>query len=609
MRRAQPPRRRPSTHTQPYPPSALVHADGRVDEVDGTAGRRLLEREPGLAAYAAALVESDRSRALFFWREGDEGWLRVSIERASSSHGRESAHIAMSEEPLPYGLTARELDVLTLISGGLNNKEIAELLQVGARTVGTHVEHLLTKLSQRSRAGAGALAVDQGLLRMPIPGGEGLEGLTVGLLDRSTRTKERNDALLAVTTPIRRPRPSRRPLLIGSALSLTGPARGDGLEMRNGAALAIAEINARGGIGGRRLEHVVVPTDVFDPSSIRSAFDALMAAEVDAITSLYVFAEDAAIERAAEYGAPYLHAMTSEHLALLAADDPVRYENVFQVCPSEVHYGRGFVRFLDDLTARGAWHPCRRSVLFVETQLESSQMATPETLEDAERSGWRIAGVHYVPAEGADWGSVVDLIHRTDPGAILVTDFLPAELAGFQRRFAATPTDALVFAVYSPSVPDFLELAGETAEGLLWSTMTGTYGDAMGRRFMRRYAQGYGRPPGRSQAGIAYDEIHLIARAWSAVENPRDFRAVTDRLRRVPYRGVNGSYFLDNERQSGLSYPDMTPDPSLGQAHLVLQIQDGSHRILSPSPYVEAEFRAPPWWTQPRSRPAQNASA
>lgn len=516
----------------------------------------------------------------------------------------------MSAEPLPHGLTGRELDVLTLIGGGLNNKEIAERLHRSARTVGTHVEHLLTKLSQRSRAGAGALAVDQGLLRLPIPGGGGeLDGLTVGLLDRSVRSGERDDTLPEGTTPIRRPPPIRRPLLIGSALPLTGPARGDGLEMRNGAALAIVEINARGGIGGRRLEHVVVPTDVFDPSSIRSAFDALMSAEVDAITSLYVFAEDVAIERAAEYGAPYLHAMTSEHLARRAADDPVRYGNVFQVCPSEVHYGRGFVRFLDDLTARGAWHPCRRSVLFVETHLESSQMATAETLKTAERSGWRVAGVHYVPAQGADWGSVVDVIHRTDPGAILVTDFLPAELAGFQRRFATTPTDALVFAVYSPSVPEFLELAGETAEGLLWSTVTGTYGDAMGQRFMRRYTQGYGRPPGRSHAGIAYDEIHLIARAWSLVENPRDFRAVADRLRRVPHRGVNGSYFLDNERQSGLAYPDVTPDPSLGQAHLVLQIQDGIHRILSPSPYVEAEFRAPPWWTRPQARPAHNASA
>jgi branched-chain amino acid transport system substrate-binding protein len=285
----------------------------------------------------------------------------------------------------------------------------------------------------------------------------------------------------------------------------------------------------------------------------------------------------------------------------LVAADPGRYANVFQVCPSEIHYGRGFVRFLDNLSARDLWRPRRRSVLFIETVLQSSQMATAETLEAAEASGWRVAGVHHVSAQSADWGSVVDLIHRTDPGAILVTDFLPAELAGFQRRFAATPTEALVFAVYSPSVPEFLETAGDAAEGLVWSTVTGTYGDSMGDRFLRRYAKFSGRPPGRSHAGIAYDEIHLLASAWSDVDNPRDFRAVAGRLRRVPHRGVNGSYFLDNERQSGLAYPDFTPDPSLGQAHLVLQVQDGKHRILSPAPYEEARFRAPSWWATERS--------
>ncbi len=575
--------------------SARVRADAIVEEVDGGAGRRWLERRPQLVSYAVALLRSDRRQASFFWRE-DGAWYRVFIERSSSAEGAESATVSVSAEPLPEGLTGRELDVLTLVAGGLNNKEIAGRLNTSAKTVATHVEHLLTKLCQRSRAGAGAVAVDRGMLLLPIPGGgEGLEGLTVGVLERAA-SGETTPGQPVAATPIRRGTIPRRPILIGSALPLTGPAGADGLEMRNGAALAIAEINARGGVGGRLLEQVVVPTDVFDPVSVRTAFEALRAADVDAITSLYVFVEDVALEQAAEHGAPFLHAMTSEHLARRVTDDWARYRNVFQVCPSEIHYGRGFVRFLDDLIARDAWRPRQRSVLFIETVLQSSQIATAATIEAAEASGWQITGVRYVPAEGADWDSVIDLIGGTDPAAILITDFFPAELAEFMRRFAARPTPSLVFAVYSPSVPEFLALAGPAAEGLVWSTVTGTYGDAMGDRFMRRYAEHWGRPPGRSHAGIAYDEVHLLARAWSDVESTRDFNAVADRIRRAPYRGVNGSYFLDNDRQSGLAFPDMTPDPSLSMAHLVLQVQDGRHRILSPAPYVEARFRQPSWW-------------
>jgi branched-chain amino acid transport system substrate-binding protein len=565
----------------------VVHADGRIDEVDGAAAGRLLRASPDLTGSAIALLRSGRDRVAFFWNERGL-WYRVAIERISRADEGTTAAVFLAQERLPHGVTPRELDVLTLIAGGLNNAEIGDRLDLGLRTVATHVEHLLMKLGQRTRAGASAMAVDQGLLRRPSPArGDDLSGLTVGLLDRPAE-----DPPAAMSPP---PAIARRPLLIGSVLPLTGPARSDGLEMRTGTALAIDEINARGGVAGRRIEHVIVPTDIFDPWSVRAAFEALTDAEVDAITSLYVFCEDTAIDSASDYGAPFLHAMASEHMAQHTREDPRRFSRVFQVCPSEVHYGRGFVRFLDDLSASGAWRPRRRSVLFIETLLESSQMATPDTLERAERSGWRVAGVHHVAARGASWDDVVDVVHRTDPDAILVTDFIPDELAGFQRAFAADPTEALVYAVYSPSVPEFLELAGEAAEGMLWSTVTGTYGDPVGQEFVRRYAQANGRRPGRSHAGIAYDEVHLLAQAWAAVDNPRDFRSVADRLRSLRYRGVNGAYVMDNEHQIALAYPDATKDPSLGQAHLVLQVQQGEHRIVDPKPYVEAVFRDPPW--------------
>lgn len=571
-----------------------MHPDGRVEEIDDGVGRRLLESHLPLVGYAVALLSSDRSRAAFYWRDPTAGWYRVVIERASMVDDAEAALVRLSHEALPFGLTARELDVLTLLGGGLNNREVAARLTTGVRTVGTHIEHLLSKLDQRSRTGAGALAVDLGILRLPIPGGgAGMEGLSIGVIE--TLAAERPEPAARPRRPITRPL-TRRPLLIGSALPLTGPARGDGIEMRNGAALAIDEINARGGVGGRRMEHVVVPTDIFDAGSVRTAFQTLADAEVDAITSLYVFCEDVAIEHAAAYGAPYLHATTSEYMAQRTREDPGRFQRIFQVCASEVHYGRGFVRFLDETSASGRWRPHDRSVLFVETLLQSGQMATTETLELTEHSGWRVAGVHHVAAPGAEWSGVIDVIHRTDPGAILVTDFLPAELAAFQRSFAARPTDALVYAVYSPSVPEFLAMAGAAAEGMVWSTVTGTYGDPVGTRFMARYAQMYGQPPGRSHAGIAYDEVHLLAQAWASVDNPREFRVVAERLRRMPFRGVNGAYFMDNDRQSGLAYPDMTRDLSLSQAHLVFQIQGGRHAILSPAPYVEATFRTPPWF-------------
>ena len=63
---------------------------------------------------------------------------------------------------------------------------------------------------------------------------------------------------------------------------------------------------------------------------------------------------------------------------------------------------------------------------------------------------------------------------------------------------------------------------------------------------------------------------------------------------------MNGTYFLGHDdRQTGLSYPDETPDPSLAQAQLVFQVQDGRHRILDPAPYAEGSFVTPSWFATP----------
>jgi DNA-binding NarL/FixJ family response regulator len=61
-------------------------------------------------------------------------------------------------------LTSRELEVLTLLSDGLDQTEIAERLVISPKTVGTHIERILGKLGARSRAQAVAIAYRDALV-------------------------------------------------------------------------------------------------------------------------------------------------------------------------------------------------------------------------------------------------------------------------------------------------------------------------------------------------------------------------------------------------------------------------------------------------------------
>lgn len=61
-------------------------------------------------------------------------------------------------------LTRRELEVLSLLAQGLNQSEIARQLFISPTTVGTHIQHILSKLAVHSRTEAVALAFRERLL-------------------------------------------------------------------------------------------------------------------------------------------------------------------------------------------------------------------------------------------------------------------------------------------------------------------------------------------------------------------------------------------------------------------------------------------------------------
>ena len=65
-----------------------------------------------------------------------------------------------------YGLTAEELEVLTLVGRGLSNPETAEALGASRRTVKTHLEHIYRKLGASGRVEATVKALSAGLIEL-----------------------------------------------------------------------------------------------------------------------------------------------------------------------------------------------------------------------------------------------------------------------------------------------------------------------------------------------------------------------------------------------------------------------------------------------------------
>lgn len=96
----------------------------------------------------------------------DPGVTRRVIEKFGKQSGLEP-------RPAPElaRLTARELEVLAEVTGGLSNAEIAQTLFISEATVKTHVARMLAKLQLRDRVQAVVFAYEHGLA--PTPGARG----------------------------------------------------------------------------------------------------------------------------------------------------------------------------------------------------------------------------------------------------------------------------------------------------------------------------------------------------------------------------------------------------------------------------------------------------
>ena len=84
------------------------------------------------------------------------------IERAP---GRESVSMSPSGRPdRPFGLTAREAEVLRLLADGMSNGEIATRLFISPKTASVHVSNIYGKLGVESRVSAATIALRLGLI-------------------------------------------------------------------------------------------------------------------------------------------------------------------------------------------------------------------------------------------------------------------------------------------------------------------------------------------------------------------------------------------------------------------------------------------------------------
>ncbi|WP_185792420.1 helix-turn-helix transcriptional regulator [Actinoallomurus bryophytorum] len=115
------------------------------------------------AAEALLAVKGSRAEALTLLRSAHETVVRLGavslLNKIEALSRRGRLELVRSRDTMP-GLTAREGEILALLSDGRTNRQIAEALFISERTVGVHVSRILHKLGVPNRGAAAHLFRD-----------------------------------------------------------------------------------------------------------------------------------------------------------------------------------------------------------------------------------------------------------------------------------------------------------------------------------------------------------------------------------------------------------------------------------------------------------------
>ncbi len=190
--------------------------------------------------------------------------------------------------------------------------------------------------------------------------------------------------------------------------------------------------------------------------------------------------------------------------------------------------------------------------------------------------------------EVGDWTTQISKIRKLDPSLIINLDYQTSNAAKFLTQFRQNPTDSLVFSQYAPSVPEFIELAGENADGVLYNLPIAPLAkQPRTQEITRKFEEAYDADPGIY--GIAlYEQVMLWAKAAEAVGDPTKRAEVGVALGETEEETSLGRIVFDPETHLAKVGDEFLPMTSY-------QIQDGKRVTISPPAYADGAFQAPPW--------------
>jgi len=382
-------------------------------------------------------------------------------------------------------------------------------------------------------------------------------------------------------------------LKIGILIPLTGPSASIGEHCRRAAILAEEEINATGGILGRKIE-LVLADDESNPSIGVAAAERLIAKDkVDILAGTYNSSVCLAVmDVPAKYGVPYISGgATSDQIGVKRASDPKKYRAFYKPSTPSYVYGQMWTWFWEFMLNENLYKPESKDITIVNENTAWGNAITDAIKKylsesDLFKKGFRIVLADQVPHSETDFLAEISKIKAHKPGIVYGIFAAVPTNSAFQKQFVNAGIKVPVCSAYTPDTPEFISVTGPAANGLIWNSVMCILATKEGKHF-REATQKRFQKDVTAPASEVYDSIYMIKEAYERVGSfdKEKFLTEMDKTRRV---GAAGVYVFDPKTHEAIAGED-------GIVPLVYQIQDGKNMVIWPKKHAEAKYTVPSW--------------
>jgi branched-chain amino acid transport system substrate-binding protein len=333
---------------------------------------------------------------------------------------------------------------------------------------------------------------------------------------------------------------SANPIKVGFSMALSGGLAGGGKAALLAYQIWAEDVNARGGLLGRKVE-LVFYDDQSNPSAVPSIYTKLLDVDkVDLLLSGYATVPTAA-------AMPIVIQRKKLFLSLfaLAANDEFKYNQYFQLQPNgpqaKYELSKGFFEIASAMT------PKPQTVALVGADAEYPKLALEGARENAKQAGIKIVYDRAYPSSMVDFTPIIRSIKATNPDLLFMATYPTDSVGmissiheiGFSARLVGGGMIGLQFAAFKQKLGPMLNNIVCYDLYVPEPTMKFPGIEQFLVRYRERAAQAGVDPLGIYIPPFAYSEVQILEAAINAVGSTDD-QKLADYIRSSSFKTVVG---------------------------------------------------------------------